>query len=56
MKYQNWLEDIKRQPTTHNWIKQQLDELDDKDVVDVLHGLRLLEDVFRMKLNNLTSK
>jgi hypothetical protein len=56
MKYQNFITQVKQQPTVHNWVKDIIDKLDDHDVVDVLGDLELLQSIFRVKLNDIKNQ
>lgn len=54
MMYKKLIEGIKSNPSVNNWVKEEIDILDEKDVVDVLKDLSLIEYVFKTKLNDLT--
>jgi hypothetical protein len=49
MDYKTLKTHINNNPAVHNWIKDVMNSLEDKDVVDVLKGLDLLKTVFKTK-------
>lgn len=49
MSYPRIYEALQQDPSIHNWVKEALTKLEDKDIVDVLNGLEVLTMYFEHK-------
>jgi hypothetical protein len=49
MAYKDFRDKALNDPAIHNWVKDVIKTLDEKDVVDALHGLEFLQKLFKWK-------